>query len=175
MNEVRSFLLRHRHWAIFVVLMVGGYAATSLAMAPSQSGSSHGFSPGQRGASTEPVYPSRNAEVASRRGAQPEIGADAGKEAGGIPARSYSIPLPELSGLPSDLAPGTSVELWVAWERPFTRGPRVQRLLRDATFERIAPPATVEGSPVAVFSISTHQIADVVFADRFGSLSVATY
>ena len=175
MNEVRAFLLRHRHWAIFAVLMVGGYAVTSLALAPPQSGTPSEFSPGETSPSSEPVYPSPEDDALTGKEAQPEMAADTGSEAGAAALRSYSIPLPELSGLPSDLAPGTSVELWVAWARPFTRGPRVQRLLREATFERIARPATIEGMPVAVLSVPSHRVPDLIFADKWGSISVASY
>lgn len=175
MNEVRSFLLRHKNWAVFVVLMVAGYAVTSLAVAPPQSGGGNVISPRQTSPSSELVYPPLEDDMTPKQEARPDVPIDADKEPDPVTVRSYSIPLPELSGLPSDLAPGTPVELWVAWERPFTRGPRVQRLLRDATFERIAPPATAEGMPVAVLSVPSPRLPDVIFADKWGSISVASH
>ena len=175
MNEIRSFVLRHRHLVILVVVTIGGFVVTSSLLGPSQGGSPNGFSLGLSNPSRGPTSPALGADMGARGGFEPQAETDTADGTGRVTERSYSIPLHELSGLPSDLAPGASIELWVAWRRPFTRGPRVQRLLRNATFERVAPPATVEGSPVAVLSIPRKRIVDVVFADQYGSISVATY
>jgi hypothetical protein len=86
--------------------------------------------------------------------------------------RSYAIALPDLKGLPPDALPSTQMDVWVAWEPPVTRGPRIQRLIRSVVLERIAPPAIEGGPPVALLSVATSDISDLLWGDRYGALSV---
>jgi hypothetical protein len=99
---------------------------------------------------------------------------------GGDPARSatlgpgsrdYAIALPELRGLPQDASPGTRLEVWVTWDRPVTRSPKVQRLLPEASLVRIIPPTTPEGVPAAVLRVPNSSMSDLLYADGYGALS----
>lgn len=94
----------------------------------------------------------------------------------GMPTRSdgvgYAIAVPELSGLPPDAEPGAVLDLWVTWNPPITDGPQVQPLLRSIRLSRIVPPVTPDGPAVALLTIRPAQVSDLIFGDRFGSLSV---
>lgn len=86
----------------------------------------------------------------------------------------YAIAAAELSGLSPDTPPGTLLDLWVAWDPPITDEPQVQRLLRGVRLSRLVPPATPEGPEVALLSIRPSQVSDLIWGDRYGSLSVTT-
>jgi hypothetical protein len=88
-------------------------------------------------------------------------------------SRSYAVPLPELHGLPPDAAPGTELELWVAWEPPITSGPKFQRLVPHLTLQRIAPPVEAGAPPTVLLAVPTSRLSDLLYGDRFGTLSVA--
>ena len=85
--------------------------------------------------------------------------------------RTYAVVLTELNGFPSDAAPGTRVDLWVAWEPPVTRQVKVHRLLRDVVVDRIVAPSTPAGSPAVLLAVDEENISDLIWADRYGSLS----
>lgn len=85
--------------------------------------------------------------------------------------RSYAVSANELQGLPFDSAPGTKLELWVAWEPPVTKGPRVQRLVEDVVLEKIAPPTVPNGPHTAILLVSPKRISDVIYGDLYGRLS----
>ena len=84
----------------------------------------------------------------------------------------YAIAAAELSGLSPDAAPGTLLDLWVAWDPPITDKPQVQPLLRGVRLNRIVPPVTPEGPEVALLSVRPSQVSDLIWGDRYGSLSV---
>ncbi|HYI44842.1 MAG TPA: hypothetical protein VE174_05185 [Actinomycetota bacterium] len=86
----------------------------------------------------------------------------------------YAITLSDLPGLTPDSAPGTRVNLWVTWEPPVTRRPKVQLLLEGVTLERISPPLTVNGPFVANLLVSRKGLPDLLWADRFGKLNAST-
>ena len=86
---------------------------------------------------------------------------------------SYAVSLVELPGLPPDAGSGTTFDIWVTWEPPITKGPRVQLLLRDAVLERIAEPLTREGPFVAVIAVADRHLSDLIYGDRYGDLSAA--
>lgn len=88
------------------------------------------------------------------------------------PTRDYAIAVAKLRGLPPDAEVGTRLELWVTWDRPLTRKPRLQRLVPEATLVRIAPPVTPEGPAAAVLRVPTGRISDLLYADGYGALSV---
>ena len=90
----------------------------------------------------------------------------------GATTRDYAIAVAELRGLPPDADVGTRLELWVTWDRPVTRKPRLQRLVPEATLVRIAPPVTPEGPAAAVLRVPTGRISDLLYADGYGALSV---
>jgi hypothetical protein len=85
--------------------------------------------------------------------------------------RDYAVALPELAGLPEDAQPGTPMELWVAWEPPVTKHPRIQRLATGVTLARIIPPVTPDGAPAALLRIPKAQIPSVLYGDRYGVMS----
>lgn len=87
------------------------------------------------------------------------------------PTRVYAVALPDLPGLPEDAKPGTSLELWVAWEPPVTKHPRIQRLATGVTLDRIVPPVVADGAPAALLRIPIKEMASVLYGDRYGALS----
>ncbi len=93
--------------------------------------------------------------------------------AGNERAVSYAISLVELPGLPPDAGPGTRFDLWVTWEPPITRRPRVQLLLRDVVLERIAEPVTRDGPYVAMLAVDERHLADLLYGDRYGDFNAA--
>jgi hypothetical protein len=85
---------------------------------------------------------------------------------------SYALIESDVTGLPPDAAPGTHLELWVSWGPPVTNKPKLQLLLRDVLLEKIIPGFTPEAPSTILLSIRSKDIADMLWADRFGSLSV---
>lgn len=85
--------------------------------------------------------------------------------------RTYAIQLTELAGLPADASPGTRMELWVAWDPALTKGPRIERLLRSVTLQKIAPPAIEGNPPVALLAVIPRDVEKLLWGDRYGSLS----
>jgi hypothetical protein len=86
--------------------------------------------------------------------------------------KTYAIPVPELAGLSSSAGPGTALELWVAWDPPLTKSPKIQRLLRDVMLEKIVPPAVPEAPATAILSVPDRAVPDLLYGDKYGSLSV---
>ena len=87
--------------------------------------------------------------------------------------RGYALPLTEVRGLSPETPGGTRVELWVAWDPPITKQPRVQRLLSGAIVETMVPAAVPEGPVTVQLLIPVKDFPDFVFAHRYGSLSAA--
>lgn len=85
--------------------------------------------------------------------------------------RAYSIGLSEVRGLAPGVQPGTRFDLWVAWNRPITRGPRVQKLLSGAIVGELIPPLTPEGPVIVELLIPVRELPDFLFAHRYGSLN----
>ena len=86
--------------------------------------------------------------------------------------RLYAVATTELDGLPPDPAPGTRLELWVAWDRPVTSKPKLQKLFPSITLREVVPGATPQGPDAAMLEVKVNQIVDLLYADRYGSLSV---
>jgi hypothetical protein len=84
---------------------------------------------------------------------------------------SYAFLLPELEGLPRTTSPGTEIEIWATWEPPVTKRLKVQRLIPKATVSKILP-SIEPGPPTVVLELERRFIPDIMFGDRFGSLSV---
>jgi hypothetical protein len=101
-----------------------------------------------------------------------------GSEVAGSPVdpayRGYSLPLSEIRGLGPDALPGDKLDLWVAWDRPITRGPRVQRLLTGAVIDQMVPPVAPEGPVIVELLIPVRDLPDFLFAHRYGSLSAVS-
>lgn len=87
--------------------------------------------------------------------------------------RSYAVGLQDLDGLPPDAAPGARLELWVTWEPPVTDEPRLQKLIGDVVLERTIPGAVPEAPVSVLLSVPADRVADLMYADTFGKLSVA--
>lgn len=86
----------------------------------------------------------------------------------------YAISLSELSGLTESTAPGTIVDLWVTWDPPLTPRPKLQRIVSGAVVDEIAPPVTPDGPYAAMLLVRQRDIEDLLWADRYGSLSAVT-
>ena len=87
--------------------------------------------------------------------------------------RDYAIALEELQGFPPDLPPGSVVELWVGWDRPSGAAPKLQRLIPRAELVRVVPPVTPGGPTAVVVRVPLNRMPDLLWADGYGSLSVA--
>ncbi|MDQ4125020.1 MAG: hypothetical protein M3134_05405 [Actinomycetota bacterium] len=86
--------------------------------------------------------------------------------------RSYAIGLQDLAGLPPDAAPGARLELWVTWEPPVTREPRLQKLIGDVVIERTIPGPVPEAPVTVLLSVPAARVGDLMYADGYGRLSV---
>jgi hypothetical protein len=87
--------------------------------------------------------------------------------------REYALALDELRGFPPDLPPGATVELWVSWERPSSPTPKLQRLIPNAVFVRTIAPVIPGGPTSVVLRVPLRRMPDLLWADGFGTLSVA--
>lgn len=86
---------------------------------------------------------------------------------------TYAIAVAELAGLSPNATPGTTLQLWVTWDPPVTKRPRLQKLLDGVVLDEIAPPVTPDGPHVALLSVARSQLDELLWADRYGSLSAA--
>lgn len=86
--------------------------------------------------------------------------------------RSYAIGLQDLAGLAPDTPPGARLELWVTWEPPVTREPRLQKLIGDVALERTIPGAVPEAPVTVLLSVPAERVGDLIYADAYGRLSV---
>ena len=86
--------------------------------------------------------------------------------------RSYASGLQDLPGLPPDAAPGARLELWVTWEPPVTREPRLQKLIGDVVLDRTIPGSVPEAPVTVLVSIPADRTGDLIYADGYGRLSV---
>jgi hypothetical protein len=86
--------------------------------------------------------------------------------------KTYAMAVPELAGLSSSAVPGTRLELWVAWDPPLTKSPKIQRLLKDVILEKIVPPTVPEAPATAILSVPERAVPDLLYGDKYGSLSV---
>ena len=87
--------------------------------------------------------------------------------------RTYAVSTFELAGLPPDASPGMTMELWAAWEPPIVETPQFQRILREVTLEKIVPGLTPESPATALLQVRAKDLPDLLYADRFGDLTVA--
>jgi hypothetical protein len=87
--------------------------------------------------------------------------------------RGYALPVAELAGLPGDAPPGTELELWVTWDPPVTERPRLQRLIPRVVLQKITPAVTSDGPDAAILLVPEKKLPDLVYADRYGAISVA--
>jgi hypothetical protein len=134
--------------------------------------------PGGRPASTEPrsgdAHPSPGGGQATPSSTSEQVAQ--GGPSNSLPAtaqmRGYALPVAELSGLPGDARPGTELELWVTWDPPVTKRPRLQRLIRRVVLEKVAPAVTPDGPDAAILLVPVEKLPDLVYADRYGAISV---
>ena len=85
--------------------------------------------------------------------------------------RGYALALAELRGLSPEVPPGSRLQLWVSWEPPITKHPRVQRLPGVVLVDQIVEPLTPEGPISVELLIPTKELPDFLFAHRYGALS----
>jgi len=90
----------------------------------------------------------------------------------GEPTRAYAIATSDLAGLPPDPQPGARLDIWVTWSPPVVSEVRIQKLIPGLVLEKVAPPVTPSGSAAAVFLVPVKNMSDLLWADRFGELSV---
>lgn len=90
----------------------------------------------------------------------------------GRPRVEYAIGLHDLEGLAPDTPSGTRLQLWVAWDPPLVKEPRVQRLVDEVVLEKVIPPTLPEGPHVAVLSLRPRQVPRLLYGDLWGRLSV---
>lgn len=84
---------------------------------------------------------------------------------------TYAIDVNEVAGLAPNVPPGTIVDIWVTWDRTVTKTPALQRLVRGAFVEEIAPPVTPNGQFVAILSVDKRKVENLLWGDRYGALS----
>ena len=84
---------------------------------------------------------------------------------------SYAVALEDLSGLSPDAPPGTRMQLWVAWEPPLVKRPRIDLLLEGVALERIVPGLTPASPGTALLLVQRSEVGDLLYADRWGRLS----
>ncbi len=84
---------------------------------------------------------------------------------------NYYLSAPEVDGLPTEIAPWTQIELWVAWDPPITDEPSLNKLVTDAYIEAVLAPIAPESPYTLKLSIRRRDISDLLYADRYGSLS----
>ncbi|MCA1708722.1 MAG: hypothetical protein LC808_37750 [Actinobacteria bacterium] len=85
---------------------------------------------------------------------------------------NYALLESDVTGLPPDAPPGTRLQLWVAWDPPVTNHPKLQLLIRDVILDRIIRGFTPEAPTTILLSIRSKDVADMLWADRYGALSV---
>lgn len=149
-----------------------GFVAMNLLMAPA---ASVGVDPSVVAPSASdhtPGVPAAAGEVDVSAGALQTPAPSPVADAAPAGRRSYAIGLQDLDGLPPDAAPGQALELWVTWEPPVTRGPRLQKLIGDVLLERIIPGAVPEAPVTVLLSVPAGRVGDLIYADGFGRLSV---
>ena len=88
--------------------------------------------------------------------------------------QSYALGLHDIAGLAQDTAAGTVVDLWVAWDPPITKKPQFQRLIPSVVIEEIMPPFVPEGPVTVMLSVPAKKIGDLLYADRYGAISIST-
>lgn len=118
--------------------------------------------------------PSENTVSVVEPTAVPTPAPPVGQPSGAAPTKNaitYAIDVREIAGLSEATAPGTIIDLWVTWDPPLTDVPELDRLIRGAMVTKMTPPVTPEGSYVAVLAVDQKQVENLLWADRYGSLS----
>lgn len=85
--------------------------------------------------------------------------------------RGYALAIPEVEGLPTDLLPGDALQLWVAWDPPVTKKPKIAPLVDRVLYERTILPTLPGEAPVAVVLVQEGKVDELMYGDRYGSLS----
>lgn len=85
---------------------------------------------------------------------------------------SYAFDVGELDGLPPNVTSGQKLDLWVTWEPPVTKRTVVQPLMKGIALEKVAPPVLPNGPAAALFLVPQARVGDLIWADRYGALSV---
>jgi hypothetical protein len=112
-----------------------------------------------------PPAPTNRSSVAASESPHVTVPPDASERA------NYYLSVPEVDGLPHEIAPWTRIELWVAWDPPLTDEPTLQRLLEHAYVEAVLAPLAPDSPATLKLSIRHRDVSDLIYADRYGSLS----
>ncbi|MQB00416.1 MAG: hypothetical protein GEU78_09020 [Actinobacteria bacterium] len=126
---------------------------------------------GTPGDATSPLRPSPDVGSPSSAGAGFEESGGEGTNDPNI--RTYAVSTFDLQGLPPDATGGTLLEVWVAWEPPIVDSPRYQKLLPEVRLEKVVPGLTPDAPATALLQVKVKELADLLYADRWGQLSVA--
>jgi hypothetical protein len=126
---------------------------------------------GPLGAAPDPAGSPPVAAASPPAGGSPGSGRPSGP---GGHLLSYALSLDQLSGLSPDSAPGTRLQLWVAWEPPLTPRPRIDLLIEEAVLERIVEGLTPRTPATALVLVEPSAIRDLLYADRYGQLNAVT-
>jgi hypothetical protein len=163
-----------------LVIAAGFVAVNLLSLEPAAPSSSFTTPPGPSDQLASPEPRSEQAGLSAGGQATPSSTSEQatqGAPATSLPAaeemRGYALPVAELSGLPGDAPPGTELELWVTWDPPVTEKPRLQRLIRRVVLQKVAPAVTPDGPDAAILLVPVGKLPDLVYADRYGAISVA--
>jgi hypothetical protein len=169
----------HRNVLLFAGVALAGYFLTSAFASsmgspttrertPEQPDSGAGVPAPDGEYSTGPAPPEPGSPPATGDEVSPPAdGTESGK------TRTYAIALHELPGLPPDAEAGTRLDVWAVWRPPLTKDRQVQKLVEGVSLERITPPLTPEGPPVAILRVPEREVDELLFGDRFGELSAA--
>ena len=125
------------------------------------------------GASPQTLRPIALTEVHPSPAPSPDLTATDPSLAEGGRHFEYAVGLHDLRGLPMDTRPGTTLDLWVAWDDAYADGPQVQKLAKGLTVARFVEPVTPEGPIVVVLSVPQGSMRAVMYGDLYGSFSVA--
>src|ERR687896_370053 len=113
----------------------------------------------------------RDLDVAKEAASSPQALTPLEGDTEGPDLRSYAVALPELQGLSPDTEPGSAIELWVAWDTPRGKKPRLEPLIERAVLKRIVPPLTPGAPDTALLQVPVTDIPDLLLADRYGLVS----
>lgn len=162
-----------RNLALFLLVAVGAFLIT-LYVTPSKPSVGPATLPPSEVATGPPLVEGSLPESGEPAPAPADRTHAAPPEASDSPnLRAYAIPLIEVQGLPPDVAAGTRLELWVAWEPPITEKRRIQKLFGGARVGRVIEPTVAEAPTTVELLVPAEELPELLFADRHGALNAA--
>lgn len=110
-------------------------------------------------------------DVAPSALASPAAVPPAGEPIDLVTEHHYALAFQEIAGLPIDVVPGTRIELWVTWDPPITRRPKLHRLIREVVISDVVSGADPKSPSAVILALESSKMPDLLWADRYGSLS----